>query len=86
MTEPSANLEHNIDSVLEVRKRERDQRSPRSVSSGGSVWSSVSRCICWSCASLQAASFAHKTDAPQVLSAIEEVGLTKGPLESDPAP
>jgi hypothetical protein len=32
----------------------------------------------------QAASFAHKTDALQVLTAIEEVGLTKGPLESDP--
>jgi uncharacterized membrane protein len=29
----------------------------------------------------QAASFAQKTDALEVLSAIEEVGLTKGPLE-----
>jgi len=34
----------------------------------------------------QAASFAHTTDALEVLSAIEEVGLSKGPLESDPAP
>lgn len=34
----------------------------------------------------QAASFAQKTDALEVLTAIEEVGLTKGPLESDPAP
>lgn len=34
----------------------------------------------------QAASFAQQTDALEVLSAIEEVGLTKGPLESDPAP
>jgi uncharacterized membrane protein len=32
----------------------------------------------------QAASFAQKTDALQVLTAIEEVGLTKGPLESEP--
>jgi uncharacterized membrane protein len=32
----------------------------------------------------QAASFAQKTDALQVLTAIEQVGLTKGPLESDP--
>jgi uncharacterized membrane protein len=32
----------------------------------------------------QAASFAQNTDALQVLTAIEEVGLTKGPLESDP--
>jgi uncharacterized membrane protein len=31
----------------------------------------------------QAASFAQKTDALEVLSAIEEVGLTKGPLEQD---
>jgi len=34
----------------------------------------------------QAASFAQKTDALDVLTAIEEVGLTKGPLESDPVP
>jgi uncharacterized membrane protein len=34
----------------------------------------------------QAASFAQKTDALDVLTAIEEVGLTKGPLESDSVP
>jgi uncharacterized membrane protein len=34
----------------------------------------------------QAASFAQKTDTLEVLRAIEEVGLTKGPLQSDPAP
>jgi uncharacterized membrane protein len=34
----------------------------------------------------QAASFSHETDALQVLSAIEEVGLTKDPGESDVIP
>jgi uncharacterized membrane protein len=34
----------------------------------------------------QAASFAHETDALQVLTAIEEVGLTKDPGESDVLP